>query len=146
MDDISKDDNLSHFGSLAGSPGLDDNDVIEAEMPKHGKPFASVTKGQKRKSISDMVCDESELMQVTRVKIAEVQAKEKTEWEKVKRQAFAEVELERLQFQHEEGEKQRAHKVMMMDRQIELERFKAMVAGHIGPSISDTNIDPSLRN
>lgn len=92
-----------------------------------------------------MVHDESELIRVTRVKIAEVQAKEKTEWEKVKQQAFAEVELERLRFQRDEGKKQRAHEVMMMDRQIELERFKAIVAGYIGPSISDTNIDPLLR-
>ena len=32
----------------------------------------------------------------------------------------------------------------MMDRQIELERFKAIAAGHIRPSISDTDIDPLL--
>lgn len=66
--------------SPSSSPGpeLDDDDVIE-EMSKHGKPFASTAKGQKHKSISDMVHDEGELMRVTRVKIAEVQAKEKTE-------------------------------------------------------------------
>jgi hypothetical protein len=104
----------------------------------------STVKGQKRKSISDMVHDEGELIRVTRVKIAEVQAKEKTAHEKVKRQAFAELEVERLQFQYEEGEKQCAHEVMMMDRQIELERFKAIAAGYIRPPIPDTNIDPSL--
>jgi hypothetical protein len=112
-------------------------------MSKHGKH--STVKGQKRKSISDMVHDQGELIRVTRVKIAEVQAKEKTEREKVKRQAVTELELEHLRFQREEGEKQRAHEVMMMDRQIELERFRAMMAGHIGPSTSNANIDPLLR-
>jgi hypothetical protein len=146
MNFIRKEDSLSPFGSPAGSPEPNDDGVIEVEMFKCDKPFASAIKGQKRKSISDMVRDEGELMRVTRVKIAEVQAKEKTAREKVKRQAFAEVELQRLQFQREEGEKQRAHEVMMMERQIELERFKAIAAGYIGPSISDANIDPSLRD
>ena len=91
-----------------------------------------------------MVHDESELMRITWVKIAEVQAKEKTEHEKFKQQAFAKVELKCLQFQWEEGEKQQAHELMMMDQQIELERLKALIAGRIGPFIPDTNIDPSL--
>ena len=134
------------MGLPANSLRLDDDDLVKVEIPKCSKPFASVAKGQKRKSISDMVRDEGELIRVTRVKIAGVQAKEKTEHEKVKRQAFAKVELERLQFQCDEGEKQRAHEVMMMDRQIELKRFKAITAGHIGPSISDTNIDPLLHD
>jgi hypothetical protein len=145
MDLSSKDGSLSPFAPPPGSSGLDDSDVVEVEMSKHGKHFASAVRGQKHKSISDMIYDEGELIQVTQVKIAKVQAKEKTEREKVKQQAFAEIELERLHFQCEEGEKQHAHEVIMMDQQIELERFKAIVAGHIGPSISDTNIDPLLR-
>ena len=40
---------------------------------------------------------------------------------------------------------QRAHELMMMDQQIELERLKALMAGRIGPFIPDTNIDLSLR-
>jgi hypothetical protein len=135
-----KDGSLSPPDSPTGSPALDDNGV---EMSKPNKPFASAVKGQKCKSISDMVCDESELIRVTRIKIAEVQAKEKTAHEKVKQQALAEVELECIRFQQDEGQKQRAHEVMMMDWQIELERFKAIAAGCIGP-IPDTNIDPAL--
>jgi hypothetical protein len=148
VDLIGRDNSLSPFGLPPDSPGLaelDDNDVAKVEMSKHGKCFVSPVKGQKRKSISDMVRDEGELIRVTRVKIAEVQAKEKTEREKVKRQAFTGVELECLHFQREEGEKQRAHEILMMNRQIELEKFKAIAAGHIRPSISDTNIDPSFR-
>ena len=144
MDLFSKDGNLSSFGSPAGSSGPFDDDDVGAEMFKPSKPSASVIRGQKRKSISDMVRDESELMQITWVKIAEVQAKEKMECEKFKQQAFAEVELKHLQFQWEEGEKQHAHELMMMDWQIELERLKALMAGRIGPFIPDTNIDPSL--
>jgi hypothetical protein len=139
-----KDGSLLPPDSPTGSPALDDNDVVEVEMSKPDKPFASAVKGQKRKSISDMVRDESELIQVTRIKIAEVQANEKTAREKVKWQALAEVELECIRFQQDEGQKQRAHEVMMMDRQIELERFKAIAAGRIGPPIPDTNIDPAL--
>jgi hypothetical protein len=41
-------------------------------------------KGQKRKTISDMVQEESEHIRVTRIKIAEFQAKEKTACDKVK--------------------------------------------------------------
>jgi hypothetical protein len=91
-----------------------------------------------------MVRDESEYIRVTRVKIAELQAKEKTAREKVKRQTAANIEFQRLQFQREEGEKQRAHEVMMMDRQIELERLRAIVEGLISPPIQNSQIDPSL--
>jgi hypothetical protein len=91
-----------------------------------------------------MVRDESEHIRVTRIKIAEVQAKEKTAREKLKRQTLANIELQRLKFQREEGEKQRAHEVMMMDRQIELERLRAMVGGLIPPPIQNSQIDPSL--
>jgi hypothetical protein len=109
------------------------------------KVTTSTMKGQKRKTISEMVRDESEHVRVTRIKIAEVQAKEKTTREKVKRQGLAGIELERLRFQREEGEKQRAHEVMMMDRQIELERMRAIAAGLISPPIQDSQIDPSFR-
>ena len=65
MDLFSKDGNLSSFGSPAGSSGpFDDNDV-GAEMSKPSKPSASVIRGKKCKSISDMVHDESELMRIT---------------------------------------------------------------------------------
>jgi hypothetical protein len=105
---------------------------------------ASTMKGQKCKTISDMVQEESEHIRVTRIKIAEFQAKEKTARDKVKRQTLANIELQRLQFQREEGEKQRAHEVMMMDRQIELERLRAIVGGFISPPIQNSQIDPSL--
>jgi hypothetical protein len=139
-----KDGSLSPPDSPTGSPALDDNDVVEVEMSKPDKPFASAVKSQKHKSISDMVHNESELIWVTQIKFAEVQAKEKTACEKVKWQALAEVELEHIWFQWDEGQKQHAHEVMMMDWQIELERFKAIAAGRIGPPIPDTNIDPAL--
>ena len=84
MNLFSKDGNLSSFGSSAGLSGPFDDDDVGAEMSKPSKPSASVIRGQKHKSISDMVRDESELMQITQVKIAEVQAKEKTECEKFK--------------------------------------------------------------
>jgi len=92
-----------------------------------------------------MVRDESEHMRATRIKIVEVQAKEKTAREKVKRETLAEIELERLRFQREEGEKQHAHEVMMMDRQIELERLRTIAGGHIPPPIPNLAIDPYLR-
>lgn len=92
-----------------------------------------------------MIWSESEHIRLTRVKLAEIHAKEKTAREKVKRQAFAEVEVERLRFQREEGEKQRAHEVMMMDRQIELERLRAIAGGHISPPILNSDIDPTLQ-
>lgn len=81
---------------------------------------------------------------MTRVKIAEVQAREKTARKKLKHQTLANTELQRLQFQREEGEKQRAHEIMMMDRQIELERLRAVVGGFISPPIQNSQIDPSL--
>jgi hypothetical protein len=130
--------------SHAGSPGFDDHDT-EIEVETSTKTPTSAVKGRKRKTISDMIWDESEHIRLTRIKIAEVYAKEKTTREKVKRQSVAEVELERLRFQREEGEKQRAHEVMMMDRQIELERLRAIAAGHISPPILNSNIDPMLR-
>lgn len=129
--------------SHAGSPGFDDHDANEPSKPS-AELTASAIKGQKRKTISDMVRDESEHIRVTRIKIAEVQAKEKTAREKLKRQTLANIELQRLKFQREEGEKQRAHEVMMMDRQIELERLRAMVGGLIPPPIQNSQIDPSL--
>ena len=55
-----------------------------------------------RSSISDMVQDESEHIQVTRIKIVEVQAKEKTAREKLKHQSLTGIEHKHLQFQHEE--------------------------------------------
>lgn len=131
--------------SHAGSPGFDDHDA-EIEVVTPGpKPSASAAKGQKRKTVSDMVWSESEHIRLTRIKIAEVYAKEKTAREKVKRRTLAELELERLRFQREEGEKQRTHEVMMMDRQLELERLRAVAAGRIPPPTLDSNIDPMLR-
>jgi hypothetical protein len=92
-----------------------------------------------------MIWSESEHIRLTRIKLAEIHATEKTAREKVKRQTFADVEVERLRFQREEGEKQRAHELMMMDRQIELERLRAISGGHISPPILNSNIDPILR-
>lgn len=65
--------------SHMGSPGFD-NDNADIEIgpgtPKPSaevsKPLASTMKGQKRKTISEMVQDESEHIRVSRIKIAEV--------------------------------------------------------------------------
>jgi len=108
------------------------------------KLTASPIKGQKWKTISDMVWDESEHIRVTRIKIVEVQAKEKTARKKLKRQSLTGIEHERLQFQREEGEKHCAHEIMMIDRQIELKRLKAITRGLIPPPIQSSQIDPTL--
>ena len=73
---------------------------------RHLQSFLSsqllLIKGQKWKTISDMVQDESEHIQVTCIKIVEVQAKEKTACEKLKHQSLTGIEHKHLQFQHEE--------------------------------------------
>ena len=65
MDLFSKNGNLSSFYSPTGSSGPFNDDDVKAEMSKPSKPSASVIRGQKCKSISDMVHDESELMRIT---------------------------------------------------------------------------------
>jgi hypothetical protein len=81
--------------SHAGSPGFDDHDAnLEMETSKPSIELtSSTTKSQKCKTISDMVQDESEHIRVTCIKIAKVQAKEKTAHEKVKCQTLANIEL-----------------------------------------------------
>lgn len=65
----------------------------------------------------------------SRFQIEEMRAREKTRRDTAKRehkrQSTLEVEQARLQFQREEAAAQRAHELMMLERQIHLEQARA---------------------
>lgn len=80
----------------------------------------------------------------SRAKIALEKAKEKTSRaatrEKIKHQGLLAIENARMQFQREESERHRQHELLMLERQIELERVKARSSRHFIPD----QIDPAL--
>jgi len=113
----------------------------------------STMRGQKRKSMADQIAEVSAFERRNRIKIADIQSKAKTdrsnERERIKCRAHLEMEVNCLQHATQEAAAQRAHEVMMFDRQAALELARAgnvgAFAAHIGHDLHLDNIHPELR-
>lgn len=137
--------------SHAGSPALDnedgDDDRSSSEAPPAPTPIPSASK--KRKSLADSASEIAEHERTNRRKISENLAKEKTTRsvarERVKRAAHMDVEVARMEHDKNEANARRAHEIVLMDRQMAMEQFRA---GNTvpRPSNADQNqmLDPGL--
>jgi hypothetical protein len=112
---------------------------------------AAGTPSLKRKSLHDQLKSVADSQSQARYKIAKMQAEEKgnraDRKANAKQQGALEVEQLRLQFQRDESLRhydnlaaQRAHDLVMLNRQVELERAKAG-----GPMYNINNIDPTFQ-
>ncbi len=139
--------NSSSLKSQSPKATINDSDSDSSPVTSPVKPAVSDSSSkkiipQKRKSIQDQIKDIAEQEQQNRVKIAKINAKEKTVRAKArvaeKGQMALHLKQVRMQFQHDKAEHHRVHELAMIDRQIQLELIKAN-ALHPPPSI-----DPSL--
>ncbi|KAG1788877.1 uncharacterized protein HD556DRAFT_1529800 [Suillus plorans] len=128
-----------------------------ASRAKPEPPSVRRASGQKRKSMHSHIEDLTTSLGELRVKVARVREREHTLRAQAKEDRKKAEFDSRLQFKAAEAERQRAHELAMLERQIELERLRAQPnfassssAGlrqsdppHSGPSIPWA-IDPSL--
>lgn len=105
------------------------------------KPAISLPRVPKRKSVSDTIADATEKERHTRLKMTEVNAKQKTTralgTAKYKQDAKIEVKKMELAFQREENNYQRQHELAVLEKQIELERLRRQPVQI--PSVSTPN-------
>ncbi|KAF8209187.1 hypothetical protein K438DRAFT_2066189 [Mycena galopus ATCC 62051] len=94
-------------------------------------PLSSV-RGLKRKSIHDHIQDLTTQNHTKQIKIAQVKEHEKTIRAKAKFESKSNLEMARLAHQEREGERQRAHDLLMLEHQMQLE---AMRRSGPGPSV-----------
>lgn len=137
--------------SHAGSPSLDEEGDADADCPSVAPlaPTLAPSVSKKRKSLADAASNIAELERNNRRKISEDLSKEKTTRslgrERVKREAHMDVEVARMAHDKVEADARRAHELVMMDKQMEMEQFRA---GHTvaGPSNPTQNqmLDPGL--
>ncbi|KAG1727215.1 kinase-like domain-containing protein [Suillus lakei] len=128
-----------------------------ASHAKPEPPSIRRASGQKRKTMHSHIEDLTTSLGESRVKVARVREREHTLRAQAKEDRKKAEFDSRLQFKAAEAERQRAHELAMLERQIELERLRAQPnfassssAGprqsdpsHSGPSIPWA-IDPSL--
>ncbi|KAH7911006.1 hypothetical protein BJ138DRAFT_1101375 [Hygrophoropsis aurantiaca] len=156
--------------SRAGSPGFDDSDfgksdnekldnytapitpahkvLLTVKPPASAAPTPTKSATKKRQTPQDFVKDVADAEREARLRMTEINAKERTAREEIKRRTAhntaLEVERLRLKYQHNEMMEnrsqaiaQREHERIMIEKQIELERVRA---GFTGGSL-----DPQLR-
>jgi hypothetical protein len=111
----------------------DDSDVpatpaVKVKTEKRPTPLSSV-RGLKRKSIHDHIEDLTTQNHTKQIKIAEVREHEKTVRARAKYEAKSNLEMARLAHQEREGERQRAHDMLMLERQMQLEAMRRNAPG-----------------
>lgn len=110
------------------------------------KPGSSFGQGQKRKSMADAIQDVAAADRNTRIKIVEFKEREKTARvtarERIKRKGLIDLEARRMEHDHREAVERHQHDLLMMDKQIELERIRA---GLVSKEWPQAVIDPCLR-
>ena len=118
-------------------PGVCSNSVdVKLSVTYSISPGMTATpSAKKRKTLQDHARDIVEAERAARLEITRFAAKEKTAREAIKRQAAQDTALEierlRLEFQREEGARQRAHELAILERQIQLERIKSNIDPHL---------------
>jgi hypothetical protein len=126
--------------SHIGSPHLDQTDVEAHSDSGHSTPSPAKVavpsgsqappRGQKRKSIADTLAETVAAKRKARAQLYTMAAREKTqraaERERIKRSSTEKIELARLDHQRTEASAQRMHEERMLDKQIELERLRAV--------------------
>lgn len=133
-------------GSPFGSPTLDDDIGDAARHSSIEAPTPTVSK--KRKSLADTASNIAEQERVNRRKISDDLAREKTRRsttrEQIKHDAHVNVEIARMNHDKNEAEARRAHDLVMMDKQMELEHFRVSNS-MVGPSSSTLHtLNPGL--
>lgn len=134
------------------SPGLDNSSDVGYLSPivtpvKIKIPAASSMalkpSSVRKKTAADLAWEVANAEHQARLHMTRINAKERTAREQVKqrsaRRSAIELEELRLRHQQEEGERQRAHELRMVERQIELERIRAGMQAPL-------SIDPQLQN
>lgn len=127
------------FGPGA-SPRSPDRGTISPATPSIAKQGTDVKPNldptpkvvpQKRKTMVEQLQEISDRERISRVKVAETSAKEKTAREALKRKAALKMESMRIKFEREENEKKRAHELEMLKVRIELSKVQS-AAGAAG--------------
>lgn len=131
-------DGNSDVSSEAPSQKSSPPPVVRTPIPKRKPAQAKVAslleaistqRGTKRKaSVMEQISEMANEDRSQRVKIVEVKQKGKTSRSRVKYTTQNELEVARLKHQERESALQRQHDLVMMDRQMELERIRS--AGH----------------
>src|SRR6267154_579216 len=101
------------------------------DTPTHNKSAS-----KKRKSVHDMAREVADAEREARLLMNETNAKERTAREQIKRRSAFDTALAVERMRVEQAAAQRAHELVMIEKQIELERIRAGI--HIP-------IDPLLR-
>ncbi|KAG6887220.1 hypothetical protein C0992_013315 [Termitomyces sp. T32_za158] len=114
-----------------------DDSLVEVKAP--------ITPYQSSKPVSDISAANRE----TTIKIARIRYKQKShesaEKEKIECQSAFNIERLCLEHQHKESEAQRAHELMMLERQLDLERLRRHApVGPSNPHSWNFGIDPNL--
>lgn len=137
----------------------DEDKSSEPESRSSSPPRAEITpvRGTKRKvSMMDQITELANEDRSQRLKIIEVKQKEKTRRSQVKYLTQNELELARMKHQEQQAALQRQHDLVMMERQMELERLRnnsnatayppAPLApgAYPGPAYGRFGIDPNL--
>jgi hypothetical protein len=96
----------------------------------------------KRKTMTEQLQEITEMERITRIKLVETNAKEKTARQALKCKSALKIEEMRIQFQREEAEKNRAHQLEMLKARIELAKISgggtgAMTVDKLEPSLFD---------
>ena len=108
-------------------------------------PSAAQSSVKKKKSPQELACDIVEGERAAQLQMSAHSAKEKTKRELIKWEAAynTALEIERLRLKHqaEESANQWAHELMLVDRQIQLEKLRAGVGS---TSSTPPVIDPVL--
>ncbi|KAF7351953.1 hypothetical protein MVEN_01157300 [Mycena venus] len=146
---VASDDESKFSGWDTSSPApavADDGDDSDSDVPatpvvkvkaEARPPPLSSARGSKRKSIHDHIQDLTTQNHTKQIKLAEVKEREKTVRAKAKYDAKNNLEMARLDHQQREAERQRAHEVFMLERQMQLEGMRrnapAPSTGMYGP-------------
>ncbi|KAG1767872.1 hypothetical protein EV702DRAFT_1050206 [Suillus placidus] len=109
--------------------------MTPAPHAKQEPPSVRRASGQKRKSMHSHIEDLTTSLGESRVKVARVREREQTLRSQAKEDQKKAEFNSRLQFKAAEAERQRAHELAMLERQIELERLRAQ-PNFAGPSLS----------
>jgi hypothetical protein len=147
-DDEDEDDDKNGSGHAPKTPAK--TLVASSAM---ASTLASAIHGSKHKSMVDSIADVSAHEQANCITIVNINANPKNvhmdQQESHKRHTQLDVELARLQHQHDEAAAQRTHEALMFDKQITLELARAGHCGGapIGYSAGGPldNVHPSLR-
>lgn len=120
---------------------------MKLTVKRPASPSAGKSSVKKKRTPQELARDIVEGERAARLQMSAHSAKEKTKRELIKREAAhntaLEIEQLRLKHQVEEGARQRAHDLMMIDRQIQLEELRARVGSTTIP-IPAPVFDPQL--